>query len=234
MIQVEALDKSYKGAVVLRGIDWSIEDGAFAILTGRSGGGKTTLLSVIGGLTSPDSGRVRIDNIEVWRLPEAELAALRNRKIGFVFQFPSLLPTLHSLDNVLLPIAFSGRSPNSSDRQYAAELLGMVGLTGKEGHYPSQLSGGQQRRVAIARALINRPSIILTDEPTGDLDEKTEAEIMRLFQQIHSQGVSIVMVTHALNYASLGQAYTLKEGRLLPYSEVEVAPAKRVTQGGAA
>jgi len=231
MIRVEALSKRYKGKTVLAGIDWRMENGGFAIFTGRSGGGKTTLLSVIGGLTMPDEGRVLIDDIDIWKLSEPELASLRNSKLGFVFQFPSLMPALNILDNILLPIAFSGRSPNREDRDYAVSLLEMVGVTGKEDQYPSQLSGGQQRRTAIARAMINRPPILLADEPTGDLDEKTEAEIMHLFQRINQQGTTVVMVTHALDYVGFGHTYTLKGGQLILYEEAEVAP-ESVIRGG--
>jgi ABC-type lipoprotein export system ATPase subunit len=225
MLRVENLRKRYKGELVLNGIDWAVGDGDFEILTGRSGGGKTTLLSIMGGLTRPDEGRVFIDDIDIWALPESELAAVRNRKLGFVFQFQSLIPTLTVLDNVLLPIAFANRPPTKADRQQALSLLDMAGITDKEKHYPAQLSGGQQRRVALARAMINRPAIILTDEPTGDLDEKTEAEVMRLFRTFNRQGTTIVMVTHALSYVSFGRTWTLKQGRLLPYEEAEVAPA---------
>ena len=226
MIRVEALSKRYEGKTVLDGLDWRIESGSFAILTGRSGGGKTTLLSVMGGLAKPDEGCVFIDDIDIWKIAEPEQASLRNRTLGFVFQFPSLMPTLNILDNILLPVAFSGRSPNRADRDFALSLLEMVGVTDKEGQYPSQLSGGQQRRAAIARAMINRPPILLADEPTGDLDEQTEAEIMHLFQRINQQGTTVVMVTHALDYAALGKTYTLKNGRLFPYEEeTEVSPA---------
>jgi ABC-type lipoprotein export system ATPase subunit len=217
MIQMEALSKQYKSVRVLNNINLTIKDGAFVLITGRSGGGKTTLLSIMGGLTRPDEGRVVIDDRDVWRLSEPEQAALRSRKLGFVFQFPSLIPTLHVEDNVLLPIVFGDRSPNAEDREYARSLLEMVGLAGKEDAYPSQLSGGQQRRAAIARALINRPAVVLADEPTGDLDEKTEAEIMGLFRRINSQGVTLVLVTHALDYVALGEAYVLKDSQLFPY-----------------
>jgi ABC-type lipoprotein export system ATPase subunit len=227
MILLEGISKQYKGLNVLKGIDWRIEDAAFVLVTGRSGGGKTTLLSIMGGLTRPDEGRVLVDGLDIWRLSEPDLAALRNRKLGFVFQFPSLIPTLRVLDNVLLPIAFSGRTPSREDRKSAESLLAMVGITDKEDAYPAQLSGGQQRRVAIARAMGNHPSIILADEPTGDLDETTEAEIMDLFRRINRQGVSIVMVTHALDYASFGSPYLLKNNQLFPY-----APESS-SQGGA-
>ena len=219
MIRIEAIKKRYKDAAVLDGVDWLVENGSFAILTGRSGGGKTTLLSVMGGLTRPDEGRVLIEGVDIWTLSEPELALLRNNKLGFIFQFPSLMPALHVLDNLLLPIAFSGRSPNREDRDFALSLLDMVGMAGKEAMYPSQLSGGQQRRAAIARALIKRPPILLADEPTGDLDEKTEAEIMQLFQRINRQGTTIVLVTHALKYAGCGTAYTLQDGRLILLKE---------------
>ena len=149
---------------------------------------------------------------------------LRNGKLGFVFQFPSLISSLNVLDNVMLPIAFSGRSPTREDRDRARSFLEMVNVIGKDDSYPSQLSGGQQRRAAIARALINRPPIILADEPTGDLDEKSEAEIMRLFNRISQEGTTVVMVTHALNYTGFGPAYTLKGGRLNPFEKAEVAP----------
>jgi ABC-type lipoprotein export system ATPase subunit len=231
MIRMETLSKRYKSVDVLNRIDWSIDDGAFVIVTGRSGGGKTTLLSILGGLTRPDEGKVFIDGIDIWQLSEPELAALRNRKLGFVFQFPSLIPTLTVLDNVLLPTAFGDRNPNVEDREHACSLLEMVGITGKDGYYPSQLSGGQQRRVAIARAMINRPSVILADEPTGDLDEKTEAEIMNLFRDINRQGAIVVMVTHALVYAGFGKTYILKNNRLVPYEETE-ASAKVSAQRG--
>ncbi|MDR2801096.1 MAG: ABC transporter ATP-binding protein [Desulfovibrio sp.] len=219
MIRLENLGKRYQDLTVLDRINWTVEDGAFVLVTGRSGGGKTTLLSIVGGLTRPDEGRVLIDGVDIWQLPEPDLAALRNRKLGFVFQFPSLIPTLRVLDNVLLPIAFSGRIPTREDKESALSLLEMVGVTDKENAYPSQLSGGQQRRAAIARAMINRPSIILADEPTGDLDETTEAEIMSLFRRINRQGVLIVMVTHALDYASFGMPYLLKNHQLFPYAE---------------
>ncbi|MDR2725846.1 MAG: ABC transporter ATP-binding protein [Candidatus Adiutrix sp.] len=219
MIRVEALSKLYKGAPVLDGIDWHIENGGFVILTGRSGCGKTTLLSALGGLTRPDEGRVFIDGVDIWDISEPELACLRNGKLGFVFQFPSLVSSLNVLDNILLPVALGGRNPDREDRDFAGSLLEMVGVTGKEDQYPSQLSGGQQRRVSIARAMINRPPVLLADEPTGDLDERSEDEIMHLFQTVNRQGTTVVMVTHALNYAGFGTAYTLKDGRLRLYEK---------------
>jgi ABC-type lipoprotein export system ATPase subunit len=231
MIRVEALSKRYKGATVLDGVEWRIDAGDFAILTGRSGGGKTTLLSVIGGLTRPDAGRALINDVDIWRLSEPELAKLRNSSLGFVFQFPSLMPALNVLDNILLPVALSGRDPDREDRAFALSLLEMVGMDGKEGQYPSQLSGGQQRRAAIARALIMRPAILLADEPTGDLDEKSEAEIMRLFRDINARGTTIVMVTHALDYAGFGKTCTLKDGRVIPFDAADPAPENAAKEG---
>ena len=143
---------------------------------------------------------------------------MRNRKLGFVFQYSSLITTLRVLDNILLPIAFGGRRPTVKDRDFARSLLSMVGIPDKENAYPAQLSGGQQRRAAIARSMVNNPAIILADEPTGDLDETTEAEIMSLFQDINRQGVTIVMVTHALDYAAFGVTYVLKNGQLFPHA----------------
>lgn len=221
MIRVEAVTKQYQDLTVLDRIDWQINEGEFMVLTGRSGGGKTTLLSIIGGLTKPDSGKVLIDGTDIWQLPEPQLARLRNQRLGFVFQFPSLVPTLRVLDNILLPIAFGDRNPLPADRDYAMELLEMVDMAEKSHHYPSQLSGGQQRRAAVARALINKPGIILTDEPTGDLDERTEAEVMGLFQRINRQGVTVIMVTHALNYVNAGRAYTIKNSKLMPFAAEE-------------
>ncbi|MDR1856370.1 MAG: ABC transporter ATP-binding protein [Desulfovibrio sp.] len=223
MVHVSEVSKIYKGHVVLNNIDLTIEDKSFVILTGRSGGGKTTLLSVIGGLTKPDKGSVIIDDVDIWQLSEPALAELRNRKLGFVFQFPSLLPTLNLLDNVLLPIALGGRTPCIEDKEYAESLLEMVNLSDTLHLYPSQISGGQQRRVAIARSLINHPSIILTDEPTGDLDERTEAEIMHLFHTVNEDGKTVIMVTHALDYLKYGQAFTLKNGRISSYDAQEVS-----------
>ena len=224
MLSAHNLTKTYKGTTILENIDLEVPDGDFVILTGRSGSGKTTLLSILGGLTSPDSGTVVLDDEDIFKMGEKALASLRNRKMGFVFQFPSLVPTLKTLDNVLLPIAFSGRTPDIDDLDRAKELLEMVGMGEHMNHYPSQLSGGQQRRAVLARSLINKPKVLLADEPTGDLDEKSEAVIMELFARFNEQGVTVFINTHALDYISLGkQVITLKEGRIVPYEAQEVA-----------
>jgi ABC-type lipoprotein export system ATPase subunit/ABC-type lipoprotein release transport system permease subunit len=175
-------------------VDFEIGRGEFVTILGHSGSGKTTLLSMIGGLTKPNSGSVSLDGTNLAVLDDAELASLRNRKIGFIFQFASLIPTLTSVENVLFPLAFS--SDEGASREKAEELLRLVGLEDKFDAYPSQLSGGQQRRVAIARAFIMDPDIILADEPTGDLDVDTEAEVMKLFRDMHQAGMTFAMVTH--------------------------------------
>ena len=202
MITLHEVSKTYrlgKGSVVNAVCNVSLEvpRGEFLVITGRSGSGKTTLLNLAAGLTQPTQGQVLLGGAEIWRLADREQSALRNRTIGFVFQFPSLMPSLTALENVRLPATFeaSGRGNGSAAR--AAELLELVGLPEKAGSYPRQLSAGQQQRVVVARSLINRPELLLADEPTSDLDEKTEIEIMSLFRDIHlAMGVTIVMVTH--------------------------------------
>ncbi len=222
MITVENLSKIYHSGgqtiKVLESINLEVPDGEFLTLTGRSGGGKTTLLSLMGGLTRPTAGKVFIDGVELWGLPESELAKVRNQKFGFVFQFASLIPTLKVLDNVMLPISFSGRRPTMEDQVRAQALLETVGISEKARSFPGQLSGGQQRRVAIARALINNPNVLFADEPTGDLDEETERSIMQLFKEINESGTTIVMVTHAMCFAHIGsKALTMREGALIGY-----------------
>ncbi|NOZ58445.1 MAG: ABC transporter ATP-binding protein [Euryarchaeota archaeon] len=200
IIRAEHLCKTYRiGEQVIeavKGVDLEIERGKFVSIVGHSGSGKTTLLSMLGGLTRPTHGRVYIDGVDIWELEDDELSELRNTKIGFMFQFSSLIPTLTAVENVMLPVAFSRRSPGDIERR-ALELLEMVGLSHRTHSSPSQLSGGEQRRVAIARALINDPDIILADEPTGDLDRKTEEEVMELFLRINREmGKTFLMVTH--------------------------------------
>jgi putative ABC transport system ATP-binding protein/lipoprotein-releasing system ATP-binding protein len=182
-------------------VNLKIKKGEFVSIVGHSGSGKTTLLSLIGGLTKPDRGKVLIDDTDIWTLSDAELSALRNQKIGFIFQFASLISTLSVVDNLMLPTTFSKETEEVYER--AKELLDMVELSDKINSYPSQLSGGQQRRVAIARAFMNRPDIILADEPTGDLDEETEAEVMELFHKVNKkENTTFLMVTHSKDLAS--------------------------------
>lgn len=200
IIKTEHLCKTYKiGDQVIeavKGVDIEIERGKFVSIVGHSGSGKTTLLSLIGGLTRPTHGKVYIDGINIWNLSDEKLSELRNKKIGFMFQFSSLIPTLNAIENVMLPVAF-GKGASGDVEKRAKELLELVGLGHRMHNVPSQLSGGEQRRVAIARALINDPDIILADEPTGDLDRETEEEVMELFLKINRDfGKTFVMVTH--------------------------------------
>ncbi len=206
IISLRDLSKLYKvGPSTVRAVEslgLDIPRGQMVSIVGHSGSGKTTLLSLIGGLTKPTSGRVLLDGVNIWTLSDKELSRLRNKKIGFAFQFASLIPTLSSIDNVRLPAVFSGVSENG-DR--AMELLKLVGLEERAFSYPAMLSGGEQRRVALARTLMNKPEIILADEPTGDLDEDTEADVLETLHKINAEGVTIVLVTHSRAVASQTQ-----------------------------
>ena len=175
-------------------INLEIAENDFLTILGHSGSGKTTLLSLIGGLTRPDSGNVLLEGKDVWAGSDTEASTVRNRTMGFIFQFGSLIPTLTVHENLLLPLSFGAAS--SGSREKADALLEEVGIIEKRNSFPSELSGGQQRRVAIARAFINDPKIILADEPTGDLDEATEREVMELFFKHHNQGTTFIVVTH--------------------------------------
>jgi ABC-type lipoprotein export system ATPase subunit len=172
----------------------TIDENEFILIVGRSGSGKSTLLSVLGGLTRPTSGDVEFNGRDIWSMNDAELSNLRSKEIGFVFQFPGLLPTLNAVENVMLPTMFSKNHEDAGKR--AKDLLESVGLGDKLKSFPHQLSGGELKRASIARALINNPSVILADEPTGDLDAETEQEIMSQFREIGKKGKTIIMVTH--------------------------------------
>jgi ABC-type lipoprotein export system ATPase subunit/ABC-type lipoprotein release transport system permease subunit len=218
LVRVRDLEKHYPGAEgrvpAVESVSLEIRCGEFLAILGHSGSGKTTLLSLIGGLTRPTRGEVLIAGEDISRLDEARLAAVRNRSIGFVFQFASLVPTLTALENVLLPAAFSP-SPPAGVAAEGERLLGLVGLADKLHAYPGQLSGGQQRRVAIARAFILNPQLILADEPTGDLDVETEQEVMGLFRELHRRGVTIAMVTHEREVAKdADRVVTMDRGRI--------------------
>ncbi len=210
MIELRSVTKIYPEAkqchavTALDNVTLKIEAGEFLVVTGRSGSGKTTLLNISAGLARPTSGQVLLDGADLWSMTDAIRSRLRNRKIGFVFQFPSLLPSLTVLENVTLPTSFGGdRAEGRSPR--AAELLDLIGLSDKIGALPRQLSAGQQQRVVIARALVNQPEVLFADEPSSDLDEQTEREIMTLFADIHRDtGVTIVMVTHTTELVSYG------------------------------
>lgn len=219
IVETQNLTKIYRlgGEEVeaVRNVNLSVGDGEFISIVGHSGSGKTTLLSLIGGLTKPTFGEVLIDGIDIWSLSDEKLSRLRNRKIGFMFQFSSLIPTLSVRDNMLLPAALSGKVGNDKS-QRARELLERVGLQDKINAYPTQLSGGQQRRVAIARAFMNSPEIILADEPTGDLDEESEVQVMELLKAMNEdEGTTILLVTHSHELAAQTQrTLVMKSGQL--------------------
>lgn len=186
---------------VLKGIDLSIAQGDYVALMGPSGSGKSTLMNLLGCLDTPTSGNYILNGKDVSQMSDDELAGIRNKEIGFVFQTFNLLPRTTALDNVALPMVYAGF--NKSERhKRASEVLGQVGLGDRMDHHPNQLSGGQRQRVAVARALVNNPSIILADEPTGNLDTKTSVEIMQLFDAIHANGNTVILVTHEEDIAA--------------------------------
>jgi ABC-type lipoprotein export system ATPase subunit len=222
MISIREVSKNYdlgKGNTVtaVDCVSLEIQQGEFATIVGRSGSGKTTLLNLAAGLTRPTSGRVLIEGVDPWSRSDQERSAQRNQMIGFVFQFPSLLPTLTVLENVILPSLFNSRHSDAKLQQEARELLDQVGLSDKLQAYPRQLSAGQQQRVVIARALIHQPQLLLADEPTSNLDEKTETEIMELFHGLHARlGLTIVLVTHTVQLVSAGmRKIEMASGRIL-------------------
>jgi putative ABC transport system ATP-binding protein len=180
---------------VLKGIDLEIKKGEYVALMGPSGSGKSTLMNILGCLDTPTSGTYILNGKHVSEMQDDELAGIRNKEIGFVFQTFNLMPRTTALDNVALPMVYAGYS-KSERIERATEVLKQVGLDDRMDHKPNQLSGGQRQRVAVARALVNKPSIILADEPTGNLDSKTSVEIMNLFNEIHTNGNTVILVTH--------------------------------------
>jgi ABC-type lipoprotein export system ATPase subunit len=201
----------------VKGIDLIVERGEFAAIIGRSGSGKSSLLAMVGGLSRPTRGIVSIDDTAIWGLSDDQLAQFRNRRMGFVFQFASLLPTLRIIDNVALP-ALLGRTRVAADAyDVAAELLNQFGIGAYADAFPAEISAGEQRRAVIARALINNPAILLADEPTSDLDEETEREIMDHFRAANrAKAMTVVMVTHNLSLAEQADRVVhIAEGRLV-------------------
>jgi len=200
VIQVENLVKTYRLGKVsipaLRGISFSVTKGEFLVVMGPSGSGKTTLLNLMGAIDKPTSGKITIDERDITTLGEGELTRLRRHKIGFIFQFYNLIPALTAQENVELPMLTAGVSRKEVSKR-AFQLLEMVGLAERVGHFPDELSGGEQQRVAIARALANRPSVILADEPTGDLDTKTGSEVVRILHEASKkENATVIVVTH--------------------------------------
>ena len=222
LIEIMDLTKVYGVGNVavqaLRDVNATVEQGEFVAIMGSSGSGKSTLMNILGCLDRPTSGTYVLDGEDVSRLSKNQLASVRNKKIGFVFQSYNLLPRLTALKNVALPMMYNGHS-HASDKarsERAITMLGSVGLGERARHRPNELSGGQQQRVAIARALVNTPSIILADEPTGNLDTRSSMEIMDLLHQLHDQGTTIVMVTHEVDIASrAGRVIYLQDGQIV-------------------
>lgn len=219
MIRLEAIVKSYtigkEQVDVLKGIDLHIKTGEFIAIMGPSGSGKSTLMNIIGCLDRPTSGEYFLHGERVSDYDENALAKVRNRSLGFVFQQFHLLPRLNALQNVELPLIYAGK-PKKEREQLAIEALERVGLSDRMHHLPNELSGGQKQRVAIARAIVNRPSVILADEPTGALDSKTSEQIMNLFTMLNREGRTIVMVTHEQEIADYAERIVfLRDGKLI-------------------
>ena len=222
--EMRGINKDYivggEVAHILKGIDLTIEEGEFLSVLGPSGSGKSTLMNIIGCLDTPTSGRYVLRGREVEELDETELAAVRSHEIGFIFQNSQLLPRLSARKNVELPLIYAGVTPGMR-KKMAREMLERVGLSDRMDHMPNQLSGGQQQRVAIARALVGNPSILLADEPTGALDQKTGKQIMQLFRELNDEHRTIIMITHDMNIAANARRIVrIIDGEILEGGEV--------------
>jgi putative ABC transport system ATP-binding protein len=234
LIRLEQVGKTYRTGSIdiaaIQKIDLTIEAGEFVAILGQSGSGKTTLLDVLGCLSRPTEGQYWLDDVLVSSLTDPDLAAIRNRKIGFVFQSFHLLARKTALENVELPLQYAGVSARDR-RGRALEALSSVGLADRRTHFPNQLSGGQQQRVAIARALINHPSLLLADEPTGSLDTQSGRDILDLLLALHRQGQTVVLITHERDLATSAQRLvTLRDGRTIsdePRAAAALAPRSK-------
>jgi putative ABC transport system ATP-binding protein len=228
VIQVEDAHKYYElgetRVHALRGIDVTIDRGEFVAIMGASGSGKSTFMNILGCLDQPTSGRYLLDGTDVSGLKKTELAAIRNRQLGFVFQGFNLLARTTALENVELPTLYA-RLDKEERLRRAEEALRLVGLGDRMGHFSSQLSGGQQQRVAIARALVNQPSILLADEPTGNLDSRTSVEIMDILQDLNDKGLTVVLVTHEADIAHFARrVITFRDGKIRRDERVQQRP----------
>ena len=229
VIQTLNLTREYAmGSTVvhaLRGVDLTVPAGEFLALMGASGSGKSTLLNMIGLLDRPTSGQYRLEGLEVFSLSRDDLATIRGRRIGFIFQNFNLLPRYSTWENVALPLTYR-KGEVGSDAQYkrAMQMLARVGLGGRAGHQPMELSGGERQRVAIARALVTEPAVLLADEPTGNLDSATGRDIMSLLTELHAEGKTIIMVTHDMNIARYASRIcTMRDGILMEGESTNVA-----------
>ena len=220
LIEIRDLKKIYaqgeEPVHALDGVSIEIDEGEFVAIMGASGSGKSTMLNILGCLDTPSDGSYLLDGIEVARRSRKELAIIRNKKLGFVFQNFNLLPRTSAIEQVELPDLYMGRLSRRERRKRALELLNRVGLGGRGTHKPSELSGGQQQRVAIARALMNEPPVLFADEPTGNLDTKSSVEIMNLFTELSNEGITIVMVTHEDDIAAYAKRHiVMRDGRVM-------------------
>ena len=229
VIQTVSLTREYVmgNAIVhaLRGVDLTVRAGEFVALMGASGSGKSTLLNMIGLLDKPTSGQYRLEDAEVFSLGRDDLAKIRGRRIGFIFQNFNLLPRYSTWENVALPLAYrNGEFRSEEQYKRAMKMLARVGLEPRAGHQPTELSGGERQRVAIARALVTEPAVLLADEPTGNLDSATGKEIMSLLTELHAEGKTIIMVTHDINIARYASRIcTMRDGMLAEGDSVNVA-----------
>ena len=223
ILRVENLTKTYgKDNTLVKALDdvsFAVEQGEFVAIVGASGSGKSTLLHLLGGVDKPTSGKVIVDNQDVYSLKESDLAVFRRRKVGLIYQFYNLIPILNIEENITLPILLDGKKP---DKEYLAEIIGVLGLQDRITHLPNELSGGQQQRVSIGRALMNRPALLLADEPTGNLDSKSSKDIVELLKSSNQKyNQTIIMITHDYNLAlSAKRIITIEDGKITKDEQV--------------